>query len=331
MAKLPLSEFEKIPFIDVDSLDGRVITSLTFHDDGKWRMWLSVGPRLMEIQGFPSEASYFSKQPEDPADLHFHFINFIAQHAAFPEIIKPLGGLKDDIYNLCAVIAKFDLLKKSMTTVGDGIKRMVITEIEYLFSICRSVFDLLHEISACMWATIQFQDGEKRKVLPKKLTKVLMYEARYLSAQEIMSRFNMPEPWALWYERHIIFFSSLREFRDNIVHHGSAVSSVFSDEDGFSVSIRDKPFDKMNVWAAEEISPNGVVSLEPAVAYVIWNTLLACEEFSQMLQSSIAFPTALVPEMHMYMRGHFTDQLQISLNTIGKKLADMRCQPTDVS
>lgn len=331
MAQLPLTEFEKIPFVDVGALDGRVITSLTFYNDDKWRMWLSVGPSLMEIQGFPSEASYFSKQPEDPADLYFHFINFIAQHAAFPEVIKPLGGIKDDIYNLCAVIAKLKLLKKSVADVGHGINRMVITEIEYLFSICRSVFDLLHEVSACIWATIQFQDGEKRKILPKKLTKVLMHEARYLCAEEIMSRFNMPKPWALWYERHISFFSSLREFRDNIVHHGSAVSSVFVDENGFSVSIRDRPFDKMNVWAPDEISPNGVVSLDPAVAYVVWNTLLACEEFSQMLQSCIAFPVALVPEMRMYMRGHFTDQLQISLNAIGKKVADMRGQPADVS
>lgn len=323
VAQFPVSEFEKIPFIDASALDGRVFTSLTFHHEGKWRMWLAVGPNLMEIQGFPSEASYFSKQPEDPADLYLHFIDFIAQHASFPGVIKPLFGLKDDIYNLCAVIAKLEYFKGAIAAVGHGISRMIVTEIEYLFSVCRSIFDLLHEVSCCMWEVTQFQDGVKRKKLPKQLTKVMRFNDEYSNAQEMKTRFLMPEPWALWYERHISFFSSLREFRDNIVHHGSAVSSVFVDEKGFSVSRHDKPFDKMDIWTPAEISPNDVVPLEPAVSYVVWKTLSACEDFSQMLQKCILFPKALAPEMHMYMRGNFTKQLQASLIGIGKKMADM--------
>lgn len=285
---------------------------------------MAVGPGLMEIQGFPAEASYFSKQPEDPSDLYLHFIDFIAQHASFPEVIRPLSGLKDDIYNLCAVIAKLEHFKGAIAEVGRGISRMVVTEIEYLFSICRSIFDLLHEVSCAMWGTIQFQDGIKRKKLPKQLTKVVRYNERYSNTQEMMSRFSMPEPWALWYERHISFFSSLREFRDNIVHHGSAVSSVFVDDEGFSVSRRDKPFDKMDIWTPEETSSNDVVPLDPAVSYVVWKTLSACEDFSKMLRSCIVFPKALAPDMHMFMRGNFTKQLQISLICIEKKLAGMQ-------
>lgn len=321
MSQLSLTEFEKIPFLDLIAFDGRIFTSLTFHHDEKWRMWLNVGSSLMEVQGFPSEASYFSEQPESPADLYLHFIDFIAQHASFPEVIKPLNGLKDDIYNLCAVMAKLDYLKRGGADVGHGINRMVVTEIEYLFSICRSVFDLLHEVSCCMWQTVKFQDGVIRKKLPKQLTKVVRFNDRYSSAQEMMRRFIMPEPWALWYERHIGFFSSLREFRDNIVHHGSAVSSVFFDEQGFSVSKRDSPFDKMDIWFPEEISVNDVVPLDPAVSYVVWSTLYACEDFSRMLQECIKFPSALVPGMRMFMRGYFTDVFQNNLTTIGLRLA----------
>ncbi|WP_141719149.1 hypothetical protein [Pseudomonas poae] len=75
----------------------------------------------------------------------------------------------------------------------------------------------------------------------------------------------------------------------------------------------------MDIWTPAETSPNDVMPLEPAVSYVVWKILSACEDFTQMLQQCVLFPKALAPEMHMYMCGNFTKQFQMSLIGIGKK------------
>jgi hypothetical protein len=66
-------------------------------------------------------------------------LDFIAQRASFSELQKPILGLRDDVFNLSASLAKISHLHATKDIVGPGVSRMAVTEIEYLFSVCRSV------------------------------------------------------------------------------------------------------------------------------------------------------------------------------------------------
>src|ERR1700687_5996009 len=105
----------------------------------------------MKVQIWPAECPYFGTKPKKDHDGCFHFIDLIAQRACFNQIAKPFGGLQDDIFTLAASLAKVRWLHETKLAIGSGVTRMVATEIDYIFSACRSIFDLLQEILFKLW------------------------------------------------------------------------------------------------------------------------------------------------------------------------------------
>lgn len=306
MTDIEFTKLSTIPYLDISNLQGRVISTLAFHDSGNWRMWIPADGQLIEVEARPVEAFYFSSEPESPDDLYLHFLDFTAQRASFPSLKKPILGLQDDVFNLSASLAKISHLHASKDLVGPGVSRMVVTEVEYLFSICRSIFDLLQEITCALWSDIQLHDSSvKKKPLKTTFSKMILFANRESTLEELASRFGLPEPLAAYYIRNAQFFMTLRDFRDNIVHRGSQVQTIFSSEVGFLIQHSLKPFPGMRIWKDEEIQPNDLVPLFPALGVIIHNTLSACEDFSSTMEKIIKFPPPIVPKMRFYMRGYF--------------------------
>jgi hypothetical protein len=321
---LSLSEFEKIPYLNTQTLSGRVFTCLTFYDEGEWRVWLAAGDKLIEVKAWPSEAFYFSKEPAAPGDFCSHFLDFMAQRASFPIMIKPLNGLQDDFYNLSAVFAKLEIFRKMSLIDRNGLSRILVTEVEYLFSVCRSIFDLLYEIHKTMWKGILINGEKTKNQLPSKLSTLMQNGDKPSTAKVMMAKYGLPEAWAVFYEKHSIFFLSLRSFRDNIIHHGSQIHSIFVGEGNLSVSRKHRPFNEMNIWHSHEIEENEVVPLIPALAFVSHQTLAACEDFSIMLESTIDFPPPLVPGMFLHVRGNHTAEFFNTVLDITTRLKALR-------
>ncbi len=310
MSDVSRKELSKIPYLDQKILGDRVILSSMFYDNNEWHWWIPTPKGLIKAQGFPAESSYFSKLPERQNDIYLHFINFIAQRASWPEIVKPFNGLLDDIYNLSASLRKFKILYEYSKKDSEGVSRLVVTEIEYLFSVCRSVFDLLQEIISILWNNFHFFDSEiKLKPLPKEFRKVIFHAGELSTENQIIKKFGMPDLLAKFYIRHQAFFSTLRKFRDNIIHYGSTFKLIFVTERGFAVSNDLKPFCEFNVWNDEHKLENHLCSLRPALAHLINQTLLACEDFSRTIETIIKFPPPLVPGMKFFMRGYLNDEL----------------------
>lgn len=67
-----MRDLASVPYLDLSESQGRFISSLTFHVDGARRMWIPEGGQLVEIEGSPSEATYFSATAESSNDLYFH-------------------------------------------------------------------------------------------------------------------------------------------------------------------------------------------------------------------------------------------------------------------
>ena len=310
MPSITRNDLNIIPYLDLEKLGNRKVFSLTFYDEGEWHLWYPTPDGLAKMYAIPVESTYFAKCPERENDIFLHFIDFIVQRASWKEIVKPFHGLQEDIYNLSASLKKFKILYEYSQNIGDGVSRLVITEIEYLFSVCRSIYDLLQEIISSLWDKFDFFDPKlKKKPLPKTFRKVVFHKNRLCSEEQIIQRFGMPDSLAKFYIRNQDFFTILRKFRDNILHRGSTFKLIFVTERGFAVKSNLEPFCGFNIWNDEHRLKNDLCSLRPALAYLIHNTLSACEDFSQTIESIIEFPPPLVPEMKYYMRGYFNDEL----------------------
>jgi hypothetical protein len=242
MAAINVNKFSVIPYLEPDNLTGRFICTLCFYDNG-WYSWTDVGDRLMKMQMWPAEASYFGTTSEAEADLCFHFIDLFAQRASYAEIGRPFVGLQDDIYNLGASLAKLRWLHDSRSGIGSGVGRMVCTEIEFIVSVCRSIFDLLQEIVSKLWVHVTPRFApETKKNLKEAYSDTLLYKGSPSSADKLIERFGMPGELADCYVRSSDFFIRLRQFRNNIAHRGSKVQSIFEGDDGFSLERRSYHF-----------------------------------------------------------------------------------------
>jgi len=228
-------------------------------------------------------------------------------------------GLRDDFYNLSASLAKLDLLfrlREDAETKG-GTSRMVATEVEYIFSVCRSIFDLLQEIIAKLWASVSLLDTTiKKRQLKKSFGYMVLLDGTPRTRDDLISKFGMPQALADCYARNSEFFLLLRTFRDNIVHNGSRVPIIFSTEKGFAVRETVRPFSDFNVWTEEHKQENGLCHLQPALGYAINRTIGACEDFSQTLETIIRFPPPIAPGLKLFMRGYFNAHLIASLDAV---------------
>lgn len=310
--KIELKKLDAIPYIDKDQLQGRFISTMHFYHGGRWELYVDIGDRLLPIDARPAEAFYFAKEEEKDTDLYFHFLDFIAQHACFYGMDKPILGLRDDLFNLSASVAKIEHLHATREAIKSGVSRMVATEIEYIYSVCRSMFDLLQEISSKLWAASILVDAEaeaarrRKKPLPETFSKVLYAKDDQIrTPEEIEARFGIPRLWAEYYVGHAAFFTGLRKFRDGIIHAGSQLDYVFDTEHGFLVGKKQRPFAGFDIWAADEHYDNDTVPLMPALGQVILQTILSCEDFSHMIVNAFAFPPPIVPGMKFFMRGYF--------------------------
>jgi hypothetical protein len=150
----------------------------------------------------------------------------------------------------------------------------------------------------------------------------MVFDAEKLrTADELTERFGIPAPLAQCYVESASFFVDLRKLRDNVIHLGSSVQIIFEGENEFLISQKQVPFRELNIWRPEEREPNDLVPLQPALAYVVWRTLGTCDAFSRTIEKIFSLPTAIVPTMHLYLRGYFNDILKRSLDDINRRLA----------
>ncbi len=306
MSAISIQKLAVVPYLDLPNLAGRTISTLMFYDAGEWRMWLEAGGPLVEVKAWPAESFYFAKDPADPDDISFHFLDFMAQRACYPEIVRALSGIHDDIFNLSASLAKIEHVHTTRTAAGPGCHRMMASEVEYIFSVCRSLFDLLQEIALKLWDTIQLVDeGVVKKPLKESFNAVVNFEGKPAKRETLMKRFGLPPPMADFYVVWREFFATLKDFRDNLAHNGSQIQSIFAGAEGFQIAKALRPFHDMDSWRPKEREANDVVPLIPALGVVISRTLGACEDFSQMFSRIIAFPPPIVPGMRLFMRGYF--------------------------
>jgi hypothetical protein len=192
-----------------------------------------------------------------------------------------------------------------------GIKRMVSTEIEYIFTVCRSLFDLFQKIASHLWklSKIDSKIGD----LPYSFSSMVYSNSnKYIvrTPKEFADKFGLPESWAKFYIKHAILFNPIRKFREDIIHYGKTVDHIYKTERGFAVSADFKPFADLNVWNKDTFLQNNLAPLKPIVASVIMSALTVMGNFAILFSQSITLPPDIAPGYHVYMAGPYTSKLQ---------------------
>lgn len=310
---------KEIPYIDHTSLTGRFLSCLTFYDED-WQLWIVTGEpgeqKLLKMKAWPVEACYFARNPVDKKDLYLFTLDFICRVACFDGLQKPVCAIRDDILNLATSLAKLAHLQGAKAQIPHGLSRMAATEVEYVALVCRSIFDVFQEILMKLWNRIQLLNptGHK-KPLKESFARTILRGEHLLSPKEISDRFGVPTEIASCYERAANIFLALRRFRDNIVHHGSQVQHIFHGDECFLIASCFTPFPDTMLWDENERHPNDLVPLLPAIETLIFRTLAVCDDFCTALAKHIRFPPPIVPDMHLFMRGDFTDHLIAALRS----------------
>lgn len=325
MAFGDLVDLSAVPYLDHGALPGRFVVSLMFHDGG-WRAWLQTeeAGRLVEVHAWPAEAFYFAREPADIQDLCIGILTFVAQRANFLGLQAAFSALQDDILNLSASLAKLCLIHESAPRLGGGATRLAATEVEYILLVCRSIFDLLQEFLARLWTGVRHADARKPKALKKTFSDMALHANTTRPAGEIAERFELPLPLAECYARNAPLFLKIREFRNNLVHRGHQVQTIFHGEEGFTIRKRLGPFLEPDIWRDDEVQRNGLVPLTPALAMVVHGTLAACDDFAHTLLTCLRLPAPTVPAMNLYMRGYFNAALTDALADAAQRSAEGR-------
>ena len=325
MAQGDRCRLTEIPFLDHAELGpDRFVPALLFHDGEGWRIWLQIEEPgyFIETKAWPAECCYFGRSAEQASDIGSAFLTFIGQRANFKEVMKPFAALQDDYFNLSASLKKLELLR-AYHLREHGVSRLVQTEIEYVFVLCRSMFDLLQEIVAKLWDKITLLDGSVRKrQLKESFSNMVLSGNSMRTSDQLINAFGLPDQLARCYVRHAGLFEKVRLYRDKLVHRGSTVQTIFAGESDFLVDSRLGPFVGEGIWRDDESLPNGLAPLMPVLASVIRGTLIALEDFSMTLAASIMFPPPIAPGFSLYMRGYFTDTLVEHLADVAGRAAE---------
>jgi hypothetical protein len=182
------------------------------------------------------------------------------------------------------------------------------TELEYLFFLCRGIFDLMQEITRNLWARISF-NGAKPGNLPKSFGRMVLVDGVVMEPQQIVERHCVPPEFATYYHQQAEFFVWLRDYRDQILHSGKGFDPVFVTESGFGVLTSEKPFDAMSIWDESNTKPNAVGSFLAVVHHVVLKTLNAMEGFAEVFSKIVRFPPDLVTRFDVFVCGYHIHQL----------------------
>lgn len=314
------AELSKIPYLDATAVDQRVLLLMPFWDGEIWRHWIGVdGGALIEMKPIDTvRSNYVATTAARDTDLFFPFADFMWQRANWPETSRLILSILDDFHMLGTSAAKLRHFFETREQVDKSLLgAFVQTELEYMLTVSRSVFDLLQEAVAGFWnKRVLLLDNaaqKARRPLPDTFSKVVLESNRLRTADEIASRFGLPDVIAAQYATYGETFLHLRTWRDRIVHGGSSVDMIFVTDKGFCVSPTHSAFSDFE-WTDAHRYNDAIVSLLPWVANIVGRTVGACTDLITAYASVIQFPPEVAPGYRVFVR----DPAGIELAALGR-------------
>lgn len=304
---MPRDELDKLPHIR-DDVGDRVVPLLPMKDaDGEYHVWVDVEDGLQELQTAGDgveEADYFAPETDHPNDIHFPFVEFVYQHCTWPGTIETVHNIREDVHHLAACFTKMQTYYQARENDDVTIRRLPDTEVEYILSTCRSMYDLLQEVARALWEEIELINEDRWKgSLPKRFGQVFLDDDGILPADELVETYGIPPELANYYVTEGPDFMLIKEHRDSIIHDGESRTASFIIDDGFGVSAERSPLREFDIWEDGMLKENNIAPLRPILAGIVDHTLGSMNRFVAALTKRIAFPPEIAPDYHVFMRG----------------------------
>ncbi len=315
-------ELRKLSFVDSVPDETRIISPFISYSEEKRKFVVYVPDRkggLVEfldgIDAVLIEGAYWSKKiVNSETDLFNECLHILYNNFSFLEKVRKFGGILNDIQNFGAVIHKQIILfnyAQKFQIDNTSIKRIYITEVEYLMGLVRSFYALMYGVFKWLF---------ERKTLinlPDSLGKIADRDF------ERMSESYKFETKVKDYFRHVLpLFGICRKLRDDIYHRGRETHIFFITETGPGVSRKESPFSLFEdfVWN-DEVSiknelQNNIGSLFYFVNKLILLVLESTEKFAEMLKGTFELPEPISNEFKLYVRGEeirYINNIQDSL------------------
>jgi hypothetical protein len=258
--------------------------------------------------------SYFAQHPENPdEDFEFPLATLITQHLSVADALERSREIEADVRQCAAVLEKYHLMTRDAESRPMAAARLVGTELEYLLTLIRSMYDLLQclvrDLSSRL---IDLDDGRKllTKQLPSSFREMVLQEKRLLSADDIISRRGVPRALADWYVREAPVFELLRAIRDSSIHRGASLPTilVFPDR-GLGVGIGEWPWSKVSAQTPLTLISERHMSMRGFFAWSIRHVLDATTRFEQVIRANVRLPAAIGDGIRVFVRSPMTFRL----------------------
>lgn len=305
---VPASELAGVSYLDIPSVGGRAVNLMPLWDGEQWHSWEPTADGRVDVRPTDVVGDYVARAPMCEHDIIIPFVEFMWQRASWPEVCWLIEAIAVDFHNMAASIGKLHLIHECQDRLPHPMaSRFVATEMEYLLTVARSVFDLLQETISLIWhQRIRLRDDyaerhRRGRPLPRTFSDIVLRGGIPKTAAEIEGHYHLPAALACKYAEATSFFSRLRGARDRIVHSGGSPPMVFVTEKGFCVSPSHGPFKSFDGWGDSWYNEH-LVSLVPWVADVVAQTIRVSGEMVQTLASFIQFPAEIAPGYHIFIR-----------------------------
>lgn len=284
--------------------------------ENEWKQYVDTERGLININIVDiADGLYFSKEAVRTDDIKLAFFNIMYKKANFKEKSEFIYYILDDIQNLTASIEKINHFHSMYNKMDSYVlSKYVSTELEYIFKVSRSIFDLLQELINVIWDRFEFMDkNQVKKKFSKncrtKFSSVILNNNKLSSVDELVKRHTIPKELARFYYRNGRYFSWIRSYRDKIVHSGKSFD-IFVGEEGFSLSIKNNHFSSLHFWNNQNTLKNGLGSVKTLASYVVLNTINALEEYAKTINNIVKLPDDIAPDYDLYLRSKFNQTLK---------------------
>ena len=300
-----------IPYLNRSNLQGRQITILPYWDGADWHAWIPKADLFLVMRPTDTDLSdYVAREAAHPSDLWIPFVNLMWQRASWPEICPLLSAVREDFHNLFASTAKIRHFHSHRSEIAfSALSAFVSTELEYILTVARSVFDLVQEIVGRLWKHVVLKDPASEKLrkqrehLPTTFSGFCFHKGTRRTVDEMTGGFAIPLSLAQAYQRQLPFFCKLRSMRDQAVHGIDESTLIFSTEKGFAIDSSDRRFGDLVSWKEEHrYNTTTLVTLLPWLAHVVLGVVESCSDIVAAFASEIELPPEIAPGLNVFLR-----------------------------
>jgi len=173
---------EDIPYLDLSVVGGRRIELKTFWDGEQWYTWAKTDRGLVRLRPRDVALSeYVAKEPARESDLWIPFVDLMWQRASWSKVLPRTRAICAGFQNLFTSIAKIHHVHFTREVLGPVLRStFVSTELEYIVTVARGIFDLVQESISIIWKDyVKLYDSEqdakrRRKKLPETFSKMCL-------------------------------------------------------------------------------------------------------------------------------------------------------------